>query len=327
MKRALIVGIDHYNNQALTTCETDAKKVSELLERNGDGSKNFDTKLVLSAEKITRESLLADIKQLFASPAEVALLYYAGHGFVEPETTAGYLITPDCETEGHGVALGDIVTLASQGHHKNGIKSTVIILDCCQSGSAAELQGFSSSVLGQGMTILTATDRNQSAATDGHHGLFSRILIDALDSAAADIRGFITPASVYSHVDQTLGAWEQRPVYKANVREFSALRRVKPKVPDEVLSQLPKWFITKDYEYPLNPSFEPKIKEGTEADYSDEIREKNQAIFSQMQLCNRYGLIEPVETEHMYFAAMDSKACKLTALGQYYRNLVLKKII
>jgi hypothetical protein len=34
------------------------------------------------------------------------------------------------------------------------------------------------------------------------------------------------------------------------------------------------------------------------------------------------GLVVPVETKFMYFAAMDKKACKLTSLGQHYWNLV-----
>ena len=32
------------------------------------------------------------------------------------------------------------------------------------------------------------------------------------------------------------------------------------------------------------------------------------------------GLIVPVDEEHMYYAAMNSKSCRLTALGaQYWR--------
>ena len=34
------------------------------------------------------------------------------------------------------------------------------------------------------------------------------------------------------------------------------------------------------------------------------------------------GLVCPVGEEHMYYAAMNSKSCKLTPLGQHYWNLV-----
>ena len=36
------------------------------------------------------------------------------------------------------------------------------------------------------------------------------------------------------------------------------------------------------------------------------------------------GLIEPVNEDHMYYAAMNSESCKLTALGYHYWQLVKK---
>jgi hypothetical protein len=39
------------------------------------------------------------------------------------------------------------------------------------------------------------------------------------------------------------------------------------------------------------------------------------------------GLVIPVGEEHMYFAAMNSKSCRLTALGfQYWRLAKEKKL-
>ena len=49
-----------------------------------------------------------------------------------------------------------------------------------------------------------------------------------------------------------------------------------------------------------------------------EILEKYKNRF---QLFESVGLIEPVGAEHMYFAAMKSKSCKLTALGLHYWRL------
>jgi len=40
-----------------------------------------------------------------------------------------------------------------------------------------------------------------------------------------------------------------------------------------------------------------------------------------LQKFERVGLVEPVDEEHMYFAAMHSKACRLTPLGLYYKSL------
>jgi len=41
-----------------------------------------------------------------------------------------------------------------------------------------------------------------------------------------------------------------------------------------------------------------------------------------LQKLQSVGLVIPVDEEHMYFAAMRSKACKLTDLGHHYWRLV-----
>lgn len=43
-----------------------------------------------------------------------------------------------------------------------------------------------------------------------------------------------------------------------------------------------------------------------------------------LQRLERVGLVEPVDTAHMYYAAMESKSCRLTALGKYYLLLAQK---
>ena len=37
------------------------------------------------------------------------------------------------------------------------------------------------------------------------------------------------------------------------------------------------------------------------------------------------GLVVPVDEEHMYYAAMNSRACRLTALGAQYWRLANEK--
>ena len=39
------------------------------------------------------------------------------------------------------------------------------------------------------------------------------------------------------------------------------------------------------------------------------------AVFAVLQSYNRLGLLVPVDAEHMWHAAMQSKSCRLTALG------------
>jgi len=68
-------------------------------------------------------------------------------------------------------------------------------------------------------------------------------------------------------------------------------------------------------EFKLEPSYEPDSK-----DPNDENVDK----FKTLQRYNRVNLVIPVGEEHMYYAAINSKSCKLTALGIHYWNLVKK---
>ena len=321
--RALIVGIDHYECKPLATCESDATSIATYLAQHEDGGHNFDTHLLVHEKTdVTRKVLLDAIKRLFSGSTEMAVLYFAGHCVVDEATKSAALITPDHEEDAHGVTLSDIMTLANEA--KDRIPSKVIILDCCQAGAAGDMQGFDLSMLGKGVTILASCDRAERAASTDRHGVFSELVLAGLEGAAADIRGFVTPAALYALVDQSLGEWDQRPIYKANVQKFVALRKCAPKVPDEILRQLPEWFPEGDHEFPLDPSFEPEAKPEEIGDIDPATRARNIALFEKLQLMNRHSLIEPVGAKHMYHAAMEHPACRLTKLGRHYRMLAEK---
>jgi hypothetical protein len=292
--------------------------------KNGDGSPNFSVKLLTSDKDDVTSSALNDvIGELFKGDADTALLYFAGHGIINPMTNAGYLVSQNGAKGAWGISLGEILNVANGAAPR--IKSSVIILDSCHSGYAGEVPGLGNqaiAAIGEGVTILTACHREQTAAEIHGHGLFTEIVLDGLSGSSADICGRITPASVYSHVDQTLGPWEQRPIYKANVQTFVTLREVNPKVPKDVLRRLPQYFPDAAYVFPLDPSFErDRANMPEEIKMTFPVNETNQRVFAELQQCNRHGLVVPVDTVHMYYAALESKACKLTALGAHYRKL------
>jgi hypothetical protein len=323
MRKALIVGIDKYASIPLSGCENDAAAVAGVLEKNGDGSPNFDVKLI-SSEKInvTNDVIQTALGELFSGDAETALFYFAGHGIIDPVTNTGYIVSQDGKRGSWGMSLSELLGLANGASPR--IQSTVIILDSCNSGYAGEVAGLNKaqvSAIGNGVTILTACHREQSAAEAEGQGLFTSMLLDGLAGSAADILGRITPASVYSHIDQTLGSWEQRPIYKANVQTFVTLRHIAPKVPPEILRQLPVYFKTPTDQFSLDPSYEPDRENIPEHLRSTPINDDHIRIFKELQLCNRYGLVIPVDAQHMYYAAINSKSCKLTALGAHYRRL------
>ena len=139
----------------------------------------------------------------------------------------------------------------------------------------------------------------------------------------------VTPGGVYAHVDQSLGAWAQRPVFKTNVERFIRLRKVRPQVDIEDLRRISEFFPTPGYEYQLDPSFEPERIETKSADQVElppPDPEKN-AIFEILQKFNRVGLLVPEGAPHMWHAAMQSKSVRLTALGEHYRRLAERDMI
>jgi len=54
---------------------------------------------------------------------------------------------------------------------------------------------------------------------------------------------------------------------------------------------------------------------------------ENVVVFKNLQKYQSVGLVVPVDTAYMYFAAMESKSCKLTSLGFHYWRLVKDKRI
>ena len=324
MKKALVIGIDDYPTNPLAGCVNDAKAIGSILARNGDGSPNFSV-LLLTSDKlpITSALLESSISDLFKGDADTALLFFAGHGIINPTTNAGFLVSQNGAKGAWGISLADILAMANAASPR--IKSSVIILDSCHSGHAGEIPGVGNqaiAAIGDGVTILTACHREQTAAEENGQGLFTGILLDGLNGSSADICGRITPASVYSHVDQTLGPWEQRPIYKGNVQTFVTLREVSPRVPREVLRRLPHYFPDAAYTFPLDPSYEPD-RSGMSVEMKEKFppNEGHQRAFAELQQCNRHGLVMPVDALHMYHAALESKVCKLTALGAHYRRL------
>jgi hypothetical protein len=82
MKRALLIGIDQYDNFGdLAGCVNDVNALEPLLSRNEDGSPNCECqKRTSDMGAVARDELLGDLDELFAAGAEIAILYFAGHG-------------------------------------------------------------------------------------------------------------------------------------------------------------------------------------------------------------------------------------------------------
>jgi hypothetical protein len=330
MRKALIVGIDHYTHiKPLSGCVNDAHAVKAILERHADGTVNFVTPRILTgtgpADMVERGTLKDAVRELFVDDADIALLYFAGHGYIED--TGGFLCGGDCKTGDDGFSLAELMTLASKSKAKN----KVIILDSCYSGVVGNRpadQGVAE--IKEGMTILTASTAEQYAmeVPGGGAGVFTHLFVDALGGAAANLVGDVTPGSVYAHIDQSLGPWAQRPVFKTNVKTFVSLRKATPPIPLVDLQALATHFPQAGYEFKLDPAYEPERSEEQRKDPNIPPPDpKKNAVFAVLQKYVKVNLVRPVGAPHMWHAAIQSKSCKLTVLGEHYRELVAKKLI
>lgn len=223
MKKALIIGNDKYKDSPLYCCQNDASAIEQLLKRNADGSPNFDTML---RTNINACDIDYNIKELFKGEDDIALLYYAGHGSYDEN---------DCAivgTDGNPLSLFQIMKHANASKHKN----KILIFDSCFSGGAADVCGqfvgcnSDIAALVPGMTIMAACRNTETAAESSanHHGIFTSLLLNALEGGAANLLGDVTPGAVYAYIDRCLGPWDQRPVFKTNVHSFCSIRRVAP---------------------------------------------------------------------------------------------------
>ncbi|HEV2990815.1 MAG TPA: caspase family protein [Candidatus Angelobacter sp.] len=313
MRKALVVGIDDYPGAPLSGCVNDAKDIAGVLAAHGDGSPNFAIKLLTTPKVIDRAAIRGAIEQLFEGACDISLFYFSGHGLVK--STGGYIVTPDARRYDEGVSMDEILNLANQSQAKD----KMIILDCCHSGALGtpSITGNNLALLSEGLSVLTASRRSEPALEVDGKGIFTSLLVDALQGGAADLRGSITPGNIYSYVDQALGPWDQRPIFKTNVTRFTSLRSVSPRVPLETLRKICDYFPTPQHQYALDPSYEFTAKEAN----PDHV-----AIMKDLQKFASVGLVVPVEAEFMYFAAMNSKSCRLTALGYQYWRLTSKKL-
>lgn len=319
MRKALIVGINYYQHfSALFGCVDDAHRVNAVLERNSDGTVNFSGKLLTGTgptDVVTRASLRDSIRELFVGDCETALFYFAGHGHIE--TTGGYLLASDARSGDEGLPLSDVLTFANQ----SGARNRIIVLDSCHAGFAgAHVIAPAFTEIKEGTTILTASTAEQYATEADGVGVFTALFCDALGGAAGNLVGEITPGSIYAHIDQSLGPWDQRPVFKTNVKSFVSLRRVQPPISLAELQRILEFFPYPGFEFRLDPSFEPE-RGPSDSNLPMPDPEKT-AKFAVLQKFNRVGLVVPVDAPHMWHAAMQSRACRLTVLGEHYRRLV-----
>lgn len=322
----------------------DVAALLPLVSRNEDDSPNFNCQIRTSdLQRVERRTLLEAVDALLAPGADVALFYFAGHGARADNDVVLY--AQDGKKGDQGLALSIILGRVQESP----VSEVIIILDCCFAGGAGGVPqlGADVAVLRHGVSLLMATRDDQTAAettqkvtrddqtaaettqkathddqkaaeTTQKRGLFSTYLCGALEGGAADVLGKVTIANLYAYLSESFSPWDQRPTFKANVERLNELRQCSPAVPFSELRRLPEIFPDPDGILHLDPSYEPT------AEPKDSGHE---AVFSILQRCRAAKLVVPVGADHLYFAAMQSKGCKLTPLGKLYWGMANQKRI
>lgn len=321
-RKALVVGIENYPGKPLKGCCNDTSSLEKLLAYHENGTPNF---AVIKKDNVQSKIMLKTlIEQCFDGNADIALFYYSGHGHIDSDD--GYLVTPDYVEGDWGVKFQDVLSIVTASK----CKERIIILDCCYSGFMGNVSalGQSIAVINEGVTILAASRKDESALLIGKNSLFTSFLLEALSGGAADVLGNITVGSVYAFINKSLGSGGQIPVFKTNVTHFATLREVNPRVDISIIKNLVNYFSNDNSQFRLDPSFEqtntPEVKHEIIEPYAED---KHVKIFKDLQKLESIGLVVPVDERHMYFAAMNSKSCQLTAVGKYYWQLVKKGVI
>lgn len=327
MRRALLVGINTYDHMSnLVGCIDDVYTLQPLLAFDEDNTSNFDCKLLLGThsmtqallasqpERVTFTALRNALQALFAFDEKV-LFYFSGHGYVKEGET--YLVTQDGNSILPGIALSEILDMANASP----AREVLLLLDSCHSGALGEPKSYGSlakAYLRPGVTLLAASNSHQSALEKNGRSLFTNLVIGALKGGASDVRGYISEASMYAYVEQALGAWEQRPIYKSNANHLSSVRRCYAEIEDEELRRIPHFFLQPNAHYFLNPSYE--VTHPT-------ALPEHIAIFKLFKQYQVARLLRPTIGDDLYFAALHSHPVELTPIGQFYWQLTKNNVL
>ena len=283
--------------------EDSVGELHKVLKTNYDGTQNFDVEVIYN-ETPSKRLLNEKIEQLFAIPSNVSLLYIRSRVVVDD----GKLFIINEGSLGTLISLESILNRSSISSSKE----LIIVFDCIS--SHLESSRYYSYFEGYNIKV------GQSLLCSFNNKTFSPIFVEALDSLASDLVGNVSVAGIYNIISRMQGAWDTSPIFITKRVGMQNLRRCEPKIDMPILRSILSLFSDIEDEIWLDPSYEP-------ASESPDVTPEKVKKFRKLQALRAASLISPNGTDHMYYAAMESKSCQLTALGKYYWKLAKKGLL
>lgn len=310
-KKALIIGNDNYRVVSkLRGCKNDTASIETLLKSNEDGTRNFSTKKVTDLDN---DSIKEEVEQFLKRKSRYALIYYSGHGYIDND--GGYICGIDAAEGSIGVSMKWL----SKTINNSDTPEIAVILDCCHAGEMFNVSNKDgeSALLRQGVTVLAATTKNDTAAEFCGKGVFTSILSEGLKGAAKDILGNISIAGLYACAENMLSPFQQRPVFKSFVDQITPLRKCIPLVSEVDLNKL----ITDDF-FP-----EPDSAISVNPDILNQKKAEFDISFDSFLMLNTYekaGLLECDQGKTLIETTLGWGACRLSIYGKHVWQLVKK---
>ncbi len=226
----LLVGVNDYQDVGLPSLRYPALDCQGLEKSLIKATEGFPNKeIVVHHDFASKKPQLTNIRQslkkivLHSGPDDSIMLYFSGHGMLDPATQEAVLCFSDTNQNNllnTGLPMQELVEMLS----KSPAKQQLLCLDTCHSGDMALLNSGGSardaetpvsnstpqlmSVLRQrasqskGFCALLSCDRGQKSweFPELGHGVFTYYLMQGLSGEAADNSGFIDADGLYKYV-------------------------------------------------------------------------------------------------------------------------------
>lgn len=201
---ALCIGNDDYQytclpklNCAINDCRDISNKLNNL---------NFDVFWYENLDRIAMHTVVDEFEARLPD-YDVALFYYAGHGF---ECNGHNLLMP-VDTNGidtgyrewMALDLNYLINALEGKRHENNLKTKIIILDACRqdgTGRGGSLCGFAPVFAPEGTIIAFSTSPGQKAIELDGHGAYTSALLQSIDLPRIPIE------NMFKHVREVLSA-------------------------------------------------------------------------------------------------------------------------